>query len=102
MSGSRSVAAQHICVGSGSAFLNRNPQCLGTAKADVFYGHLCLSTLNTFQTPSLQAHLEKLLRCKPCSSSKLGVTALSCPLQELRKIENRHVQDAVIDSMGKG
>lgn len=50
-----------ICVGSGRAFLNRNPECLGTDEAEAFCEHFCLSTLNTLQTPYFRHTSRKAL-----------------------------------------
>lgn len=71
--GSSGAAAQQICVGSGRALLNGKPECLGIARGDVYCELLCLSTLSTFQAPSLQAHLQKssYARRKLCSSTKV-------------------------------
>lgn len=46
MSDSCSAAAQHISVGLGSSFLNRNPECLGTLRQR-FYGSSYASALWT-------------------------------------------------------
>lgn len=72
MSGSRSVAAQHICVGSGSAFLDRNPQCLGTAKADVFLWAFMPLYLEHFPNTFTSGTLRKALEMQALQFKQIG------------------------------